>query len=76
MRELALSLARGLVSDPGHVRVEETREPGHVSLWLRVAPEDRGRVIGREGRTADAMRTLLEVVARRHGQRCSLEIEG
>jgi predicted RNA-binding protein YlqC (UPF0109 family) len=58
------------------VRVEETREPGHVSLWLRVAPEDRGRVIGREGRTADAMRTLLDVVARRHGQRCSLEIEG
>jgi uncharacterized protein len=76
LKALLEALARGLVSDPGRVFVTEAREPDRVSLLLCVAPEDRGRVIGREGRTADALRTLLDAVARRRGQRCSVEIEG
>ena len=57
-------LARGLVREPGRVRVHEHVEDGRTVLELSVAPADRGRVIGREGRTADALRTLVDALAR------------
>ena len=74
MRELVTTLARGLVRDPGRVRVREHEEEGRVVVELRVAPDDRGRVIGRAGRTAAALRTVLDAVARRNGRTCTLDI--
>ncbi len=74
MRGLLLLFARGLVREPGRVRVRERSEPGRTVLELSVAPGDRGRVIGREGHTASALRTLLDALARRRGGACTLEI--
>jgi len=74
MRQLVLHLARGLVREPGRVRVHEHTEGERTILELEVAPADRGRVIGRDGRTASALRVLLEALARRQGRSCVLEI--
>ncbi|HUL78995.1 MAG TPA: KH domain-containing protein [Vicinamibacteria bacterium] len=74
MRDLVSHLACGLVREPGRVRVHEHVEHGRTVIELSVAPLDRGRVIGREGRTANAMRTLLDALAERRGDTVSLEI--
>ena len=74
MKELLATLARALVEEPDRVNVIEHPEPGGTRLELEVAPEDRGKVIGKHGRTADALRLLLDAVARRRGTRCELEI--
>ncbi|MGE5127340.1 MAG: KH domain-containing protein [Betaproteobacteria bacterium] len=74
MRELVALIARGLVREPGRVGVREHTEHGRTVLELWVAPRDRGRVIGREGRTASALRTLVSELARRRGSPCTLEI--
>jgi uncharacterized protein len=74
VKALVLHLARGLVREPGRVRVREHVERGRTVVELSVAPDDRGRVIGREGRTASAMRTLLDALARRRGGPVVLEI--
>ena len=75
MRGLVLHLARGLVREPDRVRVHEHAEHGRTALELSVAPPDRGRVIGREGRTVVAMRTLLAALAERRGEgTVSLEV--
>jgi len=74
LKELLAILARGLVREPGRVSVRERTDAGRVLLELSVAPGDRGRVIGREGRTAHALRALLDAVARRDGRACVLEI--
>lgn len=74
MRQLVLHVARGLVREPGKVRVHEVVEDGTTVLELEVAPSDVGRVVGREGRTAHALRTLVEALARRRGERATLEI--
>jgi uncharacterized protein len=74
VRKLILHIARGLVREPGRVRVHELVEDGTTVLELEVAPSDLGRVIGREGRTAHALRVLVEALARRRGDRVELEI--
>ena len=74
MNELVSHLARGLVREPGRVRVHEHVADGRTVIELSVAPADRGRVIGREGRTANALRTLLDALARRRGGSCALEV--
>ncbi len=75
MKALVDHIARGLVREPGRVRVREHVEHGRIVVELSVAPADRGRVIGREGRTANAMRTLLDALARRRGGGpCALEV--
>lgn len=76
MGSLLETLARAMVEQPGEVSVSERIEEGWVYLELEVAPDDRGRVIGRRGRTADALRTLLDAVARRRGLECEMEILG
>jgi len=68
------ALVRGLVREPDRVRVVERREGAEVSLELSVARADRGRVIGRQGRTLEALRTLLEALARVRGETCRLEV--
>jgi predicted RNA-binding protein YlqC (UPF0109 family) len=74
VRRLVAQLARGLVRDPGSVRVRERTEGQRTVLELTVAVGDRGRVIGRDGRTAAALRTLVEALADRRRGSCSLEI--
>jgi predicted RNA-binding protein YlqC (UPF0109 family) len=68
-------MARALVDDPDQVEVTRAAERGStVVLELRVAPDDMGRVIGKGGRVANAMRALVRVVAAREGRRAQLEI--
>lgn len=74
MRDLIDYIARGLVDQPDQVRVEQVDRGEESTIELRVAEEDLGKVIGREGRTAKAMRTLLSVVSSHQGKRYVLEI--
>jgi predicted RNA-binding protein YlqC (UPF0109 family) len=66
--------ARALVDAPDAVSVTETSQRGATLVELTVAPADVGKVIGRQGRTADALRTLLAATAHRHGIKATLEI--
>jgi predicted RNA-binding protein YlqC (UPF0109 family) len=74
MKDLIEFIAKSLVDDPTEVRVNEQRMHGSVRLELTVAEEDIGRVIGRGGRVANAMRALLRVAAARKGVRATLDI--
>ena len=74
MRELVLWLAQQLVEDQGAVRVESIERDRSTVLELTVAEDDLGRVIGRGGRTAKALRTILDIAARRQGRRAVLDI--
>ena len=75
MKELLEYLARGLVDDPGAVEVTEVREDdGTTVLELSVAPDDYGSIIGRGGRTASALRTVVKGAAVRSGQRVFVDI--
>ena len=75
MEELIRFLAQSLVEQPDrvHVYLKETRRETIVKL--QVAPGDVGRVVGRNGRVANAMRSLLEVAARHHKKPVLLEID-
>lgn len=74
-RELLEFLARGLVDEPDQVTVGEVRESdGTVVLELSVAQDDYGNVIGRGGRTAGALRTVVKTAASRHGERVFVDI--
>ncbi|NIS80025.1 MAG: KH domain-containing protein [Anaerolineales bacterium] len=74
MKALIEFIAKSLVDDPTEVKVMEYRQRRDVRITLSVAEEDMGRVIGRNGRVANAMRTLLRVSASRRGMRVSLDI--
>jgi predicted RNA-binding protein YlqC (UPF0109 family) len=74
MKELIEYIAKSIVDKPEEVRVTEEATEGGIILRLEVAPEDTGKVIGKEGRIAKAMRTLLRVAAIRKGTRATLEI--
>lgn len=74
MKELIEYIAKSMVDNPDEVRVTESPREGGVVFKLEVASEDRGRVIGREGRTAKAIRTLLRIAAIKRNTHASLEI--
>ena len=74
MAELLEDLARRLVDDPDAVRVEEVDDDGILVLRLHVAEADRGKVIGRQGRIARALRTIVRAGAAREHRRVQLEI--
>jgi len=74
MKELIEYIARLIVTKPEEVVVTEERSEEGVVLKLQVAQEDIGRVIGKQGRVVQAMRTLLRVVAVKEGTRVDLEI--
>ncbi|HID64902.1 MAG TPA: KH domain-containing protein [Anaerolineae bacterium] len=74
MKELIEYMAKALVDEPSQVYVKEIVGARQIVYELHVAPEDMGRVIGKGGRVANAMRTLLRVVAVRKGKRAVLEI--
>jgi predicted RNA-binding protein YlqC (UPF0109 family) len=75
MKELIEFIARSLVDDPTQVQVQQRRRGSEIKIRLQVAKEDMGRVIGKGGRVANAMRTLLNVTAARTGNRASLDVE-
>jgi len=74
MKELIEYMAKSLVDDPDSVHVEEIEGTSATIYELRVSPEDMGRVIGKQGRVANAMRVLLRAAAARQGRRVTLEI--
>jgi uncharacterized protein len=74
LKDLVLYLARALVEHPDQVSVEEIQEPDAVVYELKVAESDLGRVIGRQGRTAKALRTVLSAASAKMRRRAILEI--
>lgn len=74
MQELIEYVAKSLVDDPTQVEVQQRVERGRIRFELIVADEDKGRVIGRGGRVANAMRALLRVSATQQGTRATLDI--
>jgi predicted RNA-binding protein YlqC (UPF0109 family) len=74
MKSLIEFIVKSVVDDPMAVTVTERRQRRDVYLQLRVAEGDMGRVIGRNGRVANAMRVLLRVAASREGVRSNLDI--
>jgi predicted RNA-binding protein YlqC (UPF0109 family) len=74
LADLTRTLARALVERPESVRVHEWQQGDETVLEVSVDDDDRGRVIGRRGATASALRTVLSAAAARRGARCRLEI--
>lgn len=74
MKELINHIASSLVDDPTQVVVTQVDIGATVNLELQVAKEDMGRVIGKNGRVANAMRLLLRVAAAREGKRANLDV--
>ena len=75
MKELLLYMEKSLVDDPERVEVREIEgEDGGTTLELHVAPEDMGKLIGRQGRIAREIRTIVKSVAQRTGQKVTVEI--
>ena len=74
MKDLLTYIAQNLVEHPQAVDVQETETDGNVVLELRVDPSDMGKVIGRQGRIAKEIRTLMRSVAQRQGKKVSVEI--
>ncbi|MBP9113699.1 MAG: KH domain-containing protein [Polyangiaceae bacterium] len=74
MKELIATMARELVERPEEVSVTEIASDSQILYELRVAKTDIGKVIGRDGRTAQSMRTILTAVASKTGKKTHLEI--
>ena len=74
MKELLLYMAKNLVDDPESVTVIETENEDGKVLKLRVAEGDMGKVIGRQGRLAKEIRTIIKTVAQRTGEKVTVEI--
>ena len=74
MKSLTEYIAKALVEHPEEVEVSEYQRGSRVFLELRVAKDDMGRVIGRNGRVANAIRMLLRVSAEREGQQVTLDV--
>ncbi len=74
MKELVEYIAKSLVDHPDQVRVNQVPGDQTVVIELEVAPDEMGKVIGKEGRIANAIRSLLKIAAAREGKRAILEI--
>ncbi len=74
MKDLVEYIVKSIASSPDEVKVTEEEEDGRVILRLEVAPDDKGKVIGRQGRVAQSIRVLLRVAAVKQGTRAILEI--
>lgn len=77
MKDLLVTLAKGLVEDPDAVKVDvdEINDDGIIVYHLHVASNDMGRVIGKQGRIAKAIRTVMRAAAARNGSKVSVEID-
>jgi predicted RNA-binding protein YlqC (UPF0109 family) len=74
VKELVEYIAKSLVDDPTEVRVVEKNDRREIRIELKVAEADMGRIIGRGGRVANAIRALMRAAASKRGQRISLDI--
>jgi len=74
MKELLLYMAKNLVDDPESVTVTEVEAEDGKVLELHVAPDDMGKVIGRQGRIAKEIRAIVKTVAQRTGEKITVEI--
>ncbi|MDD8016802.1 MAG: KH domain-containing protein [Bacteroidota bacterium] len=75
MREFLEFIAKQLVDNPDSVQIAEEEKEGKVIFKIKVAQPDIGKIIGKQGRTAQAMRVLLSAVAAKNGKRAILEVE-
>ncbi|HEX3014875.1 MAG TPA: KH domain-containing protein [Desulfobacteria bacterium] len=75
MRELVEILAKALVDNPDQVTVTQTEGERNVDISLRVAPEDMGKVIGKQGKIAKAIRTVVKAAAVKDGRRVNVDID-
>lgn len=75
LESLLIFLARSLVEEPDKVEVNAREEDSRVELELRVAPDDVGRVIGRQGRVVKAIRTTVRASSAKLGKRVSVEVK-
>ena len=75
MKDLVLYVAQSLVDNPQAVQVRQIEGSRSIIIKLAVAPEDMGKVIGKQGKIAKALRTLLTVASAREGKRATLEIQ-
>jgi len=74
LRAVVEVVVRALVDRPDEVRVTESQRRGMTMLELSTAPGDMGKIIGRQGRTVSALRTLVSVTAEKHGLRAQLDL--
>lgn len=74
MKDLLLYIAQNLVDSPDDVTVTEKETASETVFEIRVAPADMGKVIGRQGKVAKEIRTLMRAVAQRQGKRVSIDI--
>ena len=74
LENLLLVLARALVDEPERVQVSSIESDARVNLELRVAPDDMGRVIGRQGRTIRAIRSVVKAASTKLGKRVNVEV--
>jgi predicted RNA-binding protein YlqC (UPF0109 family) len=74
MKELVEYVARGLVEQPDDVRVTEIHQGNMIIYELEVAPDDMGKIIGRQGRVINALRSLVKAAAVRRGVRVNVEV--
>ena len=74
MKELVLDIAKALVDNPDEVKIEETIKEDEIVLTLSVSEDDMGKVIGKQGRIAKAIRTVIRSAANRENKKVSLEI--
>ena len=74
-KQILTDIARAIVDTPEEVKVEETVEENEVKLLLTVAPDDTGMVIGRHGKIAKAIRSVMKVAGNKDGKHITVEIE-
>lgn len=74
-KQILTDIARAIVDTPEEVKVEETIEENDVKLLLTVAPDDTGMVIGRHGKIAKAIRSVMKVAGNKEGKHVTVEIE-
>ena len=74
MKELVLTIAKALVNQPDQVEVNEIEDERTITLELKVAPDDMGKIIGKQGRIAKALRTVVKAAATKESKRIVVEI--
>ena len=75
LKETLADIAKAIVDDPDSVVVAAEEENGHVTLTLTVAPDDMGKVIGKHGRIANAIRMVMKSAANRSGKKVTVDIK-
>ena len=75
MEEIVEYIVKSLVTEPEKVTINSSEEDKNVTISVKVAPEDMGRVIGKQGRIARAMRIIAQTAAVRQGKKCYVEIQ-